>query len=234
MASRATSPAGGSPPVRSASMASTTIGSRMTSFIPLSSRSANRAGWGRAEWRIRVRSSTGSVEASAAPRIAAAGAERSSRTQAARAMSTAGRMVPGPRITAASRRCSRTSPVSTAIASVKSTRSRPSVAMTWSDSESSGMSTRPRPAGPSRAPNRRKMATWGSPERSTAPESSDETRMTRPIRARVATKVSWDIQRQTPTTLRPLAREAAASARSWVASTRSPSRVSRHNSAVAK
>ena len=72
-----TSDSGAEPPAWSASMLSTTIGSRITSFIPLSSRRPSRADGGRAEWRTSVRSSTGSVLASAAPRIAAAGAERS-------------------------------------------------------------------------------------------------------------------------------------------------------------
>ena len=68
-------------PARSVSMHSTTMGSRITSFIPLSSRSASLAEAGMLGWRMRLRSSTGSVEASAAPRMAAAARERPSSSQ---------------------------------------------------------------------------------------------------------------------------------------------------------
>ena len=176
-------------------MQSTTIGSKITSFIPLSSRSASRADVGRTGFRMSERSSTGSVEASAAPRMAAAAGWRPSSSQAASAVRAAGSSVPGPRIRAASRRCWRISPMSTPMASVKSTSSRPRVAMTWSDGESRERSTRPRPAGPSAAPSSRKIETCGSPERSTAPDISEERMMTMPIRASRALKLSWVMAR---------------------------------------
>ena len=59
---------------RNASVAMATIGSSTASFIPLSSRSATRAVGGSSGTRSTLRSNTGSVDASAAPRIAAAGA----------------------------------------------------------------------------------------------------------------------------------------------------------------
>ena len=106
-------------------------------------------------------------------------------------MSAAGIRVPGPRISSASRRRCRSSPKSTPIASLKSTSNRPTVAMTWSVGDSSDRSTSPSPAGPSTAPTSRKIATWGSPVRSTAPERSAETRITMPTRASVAANCSW-------------------------------------------
>ncbi len=133
------------------------------------------------------------MDASAAPRIAAAAGWRPSSSHAARAIRIAGSRVPGPRMTAVSLRCRRTSPKSTRIASVKSTSSRPMVAITSTDSDSSGSSTRARPAGPSSAPKTRKIATCGKPTRSTAPESSEATRITSPIRASAEMKVSWAI-----------------------------------------
>ena len=181
------------PPAPKARLASTTTGRRITSLLPLSSRRARRAGGGSAGLRTRVRRRTGSVEASAAPRIAAPAGGRPSRSQAARAMSAAGRIVPGPRMSSASRRCSRTSPMSTEMASLNSTSTRASVARTSSDSDSSENSTTPRPAGPSMAPRRRKIATWGTPDRSTAPDSSEAAMMTTPMSASAATKGSWNM-----------------------------------------
>ena len=143
-------------------------------------------------WRIRVRSSTGSVEASAAPRMAAGGpgeaeqrpgGERDERGREQRARA--------PRMSAASRRCWRSSPMSTPMASLNSTSTRPSVAITCSAGESSVSSTSPSRPGPSSAPTSRKIATCGRPVRSTAPERSDETMMTIPISARTAVKLSW-------------------------------------------
>ncbi len=80
--------------------------------------------------------------------------------------------------------------MSTPMASVNSTSTSASVAMTWSIGESSVSSTTPKPAGPSAAPTSRKIATSGSPVRSTAPESRDEMMMTIPTRARSAVKPS--------------------------------------------
>ena len=185
------SQAGAGPVARRASMQSTTIGSRMTSFIPLSSRSASLAVGGRAGFRRNERSSTGSVEASAAPRMAAAAGWRPRRAQAAKAMIAAGSRVPGPRISAARRCCCLTSAMSTPMASLKSTRTRPRVAMTCSEGESSPSSIRPSPAGPRPAPRRRKIATWGRPVRSIAPERSELTMMTMPTRASSSVKLSW-------------------------------------------
>ena len=179
-------------------MHSTTIGSRITSFIPLSSRSPSRAGGGTAGWRSRPRSITGSVEASAAPRMAAAGSERSSSSQAASALSAAGSSVPGPRISAARRRCCLSSPMSSPMASPNSTSTRPSVAMTWSDGDSRVSSTRPSPEGPSMVPSSRKMATCGSPVRSTTPERSDATITTMPMSASTAVKLSWVMSSSMP------------------------------------
>ena len=77
------------------------------------------------------------------------------------------------------------------MASLKSTSTRPSVAITC---ERGRVERERRPGrGPrARAPRRRsrKMATWGRPVRSTAPERSDETRMTMPISASVAARLS--------------------------------------------
>ncbi len=68
------------------SIATSTIGSSTTSLRPLSSRSACRTELCSAGRRSRPRSKTGSVEASAAPRIAASGTDRSSRYHAAPAI----------------------------------------------------------------------------------------------------------------------------------------------------
>ncbi len=62
--------------------------------------------------------------------------------------------------------------------------------MTCSEGESSPSSIRPRPAGPRPAPRRRKIATWGRPLRSIAPESNEQTTMTMPTRASSAVKFS--------------------------------------------
>ena len=59
--------------------------------------------------------------------------------------------------------------------------------------DSSENSTTPSPAGPSMAPRRRKIATWGTPDRSTAPDSSEATMMTTPMSASAATKGSWNM-----------------------------------------
>ena len=149
---------------------------------------------GAPDCRIRVRSSTGSVEASAAPRIAAAGGreaeqepggERDERGRQERARPQDERREP---------------PLLPHLADVHAdgvAEQHQHQAERGDDlerlGESSESSTRPRPAGPSSAPSRRKIATWGSPIRSTAPDSSEATMMTMPISASAATKGSWNM-----------------------------------------
>ena len=67
-------------------IATNTMGRSTTSFSPLSSCSGLRASSGMSRRRSKPRSKTGSVEASAAPRIAAAGTENPSSHHAANAM----------------------------------------------------------------------------------------------------------------------------------------------------
>ena len=130
-------------------MPSTTIGSSTTSFMPLSSRSATRAVGGRLGRRSRLRSSTGSVEASAAPRIGGlqpgeaeqepAGQRDEHRgNQRARAEHQQGETALRP-----------TSPMSIAMASLNSTSTSARVAIDWSVGDSSVRLIRPSPAGPS-------------------------------------------------------------------------------------
>src|SRR6185369_15250640 len=81
-------------------------------------------------------------------------------------------------------------------ASVNKTRVKLSVATTRKTGDSSVMLNTPNPKGPSAAPIAIKTATHGSPVLSTSPDSSAETMMTIPIKARPATNCSaviWPI-----------------------------------------
>ena len=184
-------------PTPRASMLSTTMGRRMTSLMPLSSRSATREV---GAWRVPHQRSQqdriGGGESGAED--GRCGNRKPRSFQAARAISVAGSSVPGPRMASARRRRRRTSPTSIAIASLKSTSTSPSVAITLSVGDSRVRSTRPSPDGPSAAPTRRKIATCGRPVRSTAPERSDEIRITIPIRASAAVRDSCVIDGSMP------------------------------------
>jgi hypothetical protein len=105
-------------------------------------------------------------------------------------MRMAGISDPGPSTSSARRKFRRTSLRSIEIASLNSTSTRASVAIAWSAGECSSRSKTPIPNGPSAAPRSRKMATCGTPVRSTTPDSSEATRMTIPMRAMVAVNVS--------------------------------------------
>ena len=140
--------------------------------------------------RMSPRSSTGSVEASEAPTIAAAAHGSPRRKRDASAMIRAGMSDPGPNTSIASRALRRTSFRSSEIASLNRTSTRPRVAIACNAGEFRSRSKTPRPNGPSTAPSRRKIATCGMPVRSTTPDSSDETRMTIPMSATVAVKLS--------------------------------------------
>ena len=151
-------------------MPSTTIGSRITSFIPLSSRSASRAVAGRAECRVRRPQQDrigrgerraedgggGRCEVEQQP-----GGERDERRGEQR------RRAPGS--AAASRRCGGPRRSPSPIASVNSTSTRPSVAITWSVGRVEGELDQVRARRDrATAPSSRKMATWGIPVRSTS------------------------------------------------------------------
>jgi hypothetical protein len=177
-------------PEASNDIPTSTIGSTTTSLSPLSMRSAVRAAGGMPRWRSSPRTMTGSVEASAAPRMAAADHESPSSHRAARVSAMTVRSVPGPRTTRASLRCRRTSARSTDTASVKRTRTRLSVATSARIGESGLKSRSPRPWGPSRVPTPRNSATSGRPTRSKIPESDAAVRMTRPRRPSRAAKVA--------------------------------------------
>ena len=111
-------------------MATIRIGSSTTSLSPLSSCSPWRALAGMSGRRSRPRSRTGSVEASAAPRIAAAATGRSSSHHPASAISAAQSSDPGPSNRSASVPCRLTSAMLSATASVKRTSARLKVATT--------------------------------------------------------------------------------------------------------
>ena len=156
------------------------------SLSPLSSASTWRASPGiSGAPRSSPRIMTGSVEARAAPRIAANVGVRPSNVHAATAMTLAVRSVPGPRTRRIRFRLRRTSAKLTPTASVKSTSTRPSVAMVRRICDCSSKCTSPSPSGPRMRPKRRKRATCGNRVRSTRPESNAATRMTTPISARV-------------------------------------------------
>jgi hypothetical protein len=167
-----------------------TIGSRTTSFIPVSRRRASRGASGSAFERNTVRSRTGSVEASAAPSIAAAGADSPSSIHAVKAVIVAGTRVPGPMSRHSIRLRARSCLVSRVTASLKRSSARPSIARAWSAGEWNPTSAIPNPHGPIATPIRRKIATRGKPLRSIAPDISDATTMTIPISATEVTKVS--------------------------------------------
>jgi hypothetical protein len=142
-------------------IATRTIGNKTTSLRPLSKRSASRTGSGSPGRRSRPRNITGSVEASAAPRITAAARGKPSSSHAARASSPAERSVPGPKTRNASALLRQTSTMLRLTASVNSTRTKLRVATTRRIGESRVISSNPNPAGPSIAPSARKTLTWG-------------------------------------------------------------------------
>jgi hypothetical protein len=128
---RATSPPGPGavfvePP--SARMERTTTGRRTTSFIPVSIRRAIRGTFGNPRNLRTLRRRTGSVDASAAPSIAAAGHDTESRNRADSAISAAGTIVPGPSSRQSSGLRSRTSVASIVTASLKRTIASASIA----------------------------------------------------------------------------------------------------------
>ena len=167
-----------------------TIGSSTTSFIPVSRRSAIRGASVSAFDRSTVRRRTGSVEARAAPTIAAAGPDKPSRSHALRAVIVAGTSVPGPSSRQSMRRRGRSCFVSSVTASLKRSSASPSIASEWSAGEWNPTSAMPNPHGPMAAPRRRKIATNGKPLRSITPESRDAMTMTMPISATDVTKLS--------------------------------------------
>ena len=132
------------------------------SFMPVSIRSAIRVLSGSERDRSALRSNTGSVEASAAPRMAAAGPERPGGTPRRRRCSTAGTNVPGPMRIRTRRRLDRISARLRVTASVNSTSASARVASARSSGDSNRMSTSPRPRGPSRTPMPRNAATSGT------------------------------------------------------------------------
>src|SRR5581483_8818920 len=176
-----------SPRVKSA-MAIRMIGSSTMSFKPLSRRSARRTVSGSPGRLNRPRSITGSVDASAAPIIAAAAGEKSRISHAARAMSAAESKVPGPTTRNASSRWRRISAMLRLTASVKSTSARLMVATTLRIGASRETSSSCRPAGPSMAPRARKTPTCGISLRSMKPDKSAATMMTAPTSASVMMK----------------------------------------------
>src|SRR5689334_1787562 len=143
--------------------------------------------------RSTLRSNTGSVDASAAPRIAAEAGAIPSNHHAATAVSAAHTIVPGPSIRKARPALRLTSFVLSVTASVNRTRVKLSVAATRRIGDSSVMSKTPSPKGPSAAPINMKTATCGRPLLSTNPDRSADTMMTIPIKARPAINFSGSI-----------------------------------------
>src|SRR5262245_80567 len=164
------------------------IGNKTASFRPLSSRSANRTGSARPGRRMSPRNMIGSVEASAAPKIAAAAGARPRSNQAMPATIAAVRSVPGPKTKKARRPLRRTSARLRLTASVNRTKTKLNVATTATIGDCKVTLSNPSPAGPSAAPSARKTATCGRSLRSMRPERSAAMIMTRPTRAKVTTK----------------------------------------------
>ncbi len=138
-----------------------TMGRRTTSFRPLSRRRAWRTPSLRFGSPDESAEQDRSVEARAAPRMAATGGENPSRPRP-RGPTSAGRQQgAGADDQEGEESAAPTSARSRESESVKRTRARLRVATTRRTGESMPTLSRPRPDGPIRAPRRRKTAVWG-------------------------------------------------------------------------